>query len=86
MDTVGNQLVTATRRQVDALSNKHLLSILPKGGSTRVELKTPQGEEFMGLAYCSNKDPFNRGLGLKIALNRALGQERWRKDHPIIVN
>lgn len=75
MDTVGNQLVTATRRQVDALSNKHLLYVLPRGGSTKVELKTPEGRELTGYSSCSSKDPFNRKLGLKIALNRALAQK-----------
>ena len=74
MDTVYNQLVTATRRQVDALSNKHLLYILPRVGSTKVELKTPEGKELIGSSYCSRKDPFNRKLGLRIAINRALAQ------------
>lgn len=39
---------------------------------TRIELRTPDGKEFVGVSYCSKKDNFNRKLGNRIALGRAL--------------
>lgn len=39
---------------------------------TRIDLKAPTGEEYIGVAYCSRQDNFNRKLGNRIALGRAL--------------
>ena len=44
-----------------------------KGGLTIVKVITPANETAMGYAKCSDKDPYNKKLGAKIALNRALG-------------
>jgi hypothetical protein len=43
-----------------------------RGGQTIVQVRTPDGEELEGVAVCSTKDNFNRRLGVKIALGRAL--------------
>ena len=39
---------------------------------TRIELRTPEGGEYVGVSYCSKKDNYNRKLGNNIALRRAL--------------
>jgi hypothetical protein len=44
-----------------------------KGGTTVIEITTPDGSKtVVGKAECSLKDVWNRKLGNKIALNRAL--------------
>lgn len=42
------------------------------GGETRVEILTPKGESFTGIAKCSNKDNYNKKYGVELALERAL--------------
>lgn len=42
------------------------------GGSTVVQITTPDGVELRGEAVCSTKDAFNKKLGTQIALGRAL--------------
>ena len=39
---------------------------------TRIELTSPEGKDFFGVANCSKKDQWNRKLGNRIALGRAL--------------
>lgn len=39
---------------------------------TSIDILDPQGNEWHGEARCSNKDQYNRKLGNKIALHRAL--------------
>jgi hypothetical protein len=39
---------------------------------TRIELTSPEGEDSNGIAYCSKGDQWNRKLGNRIALGRAL--------------
>jgi hypothetical protein len=39
---------------------------------TRIELTSPEGKDSVGTAYCSNNDQWNRKLGNRIALGRAL--------------
>lgn len=46
--------------------------ILPRGGETVVELTTPDGEVLVGDSVCCEKDFFNKKMGVKIALGRAL--------------
>lgn len=48
--------------------------ISPKGGKTEVEVRMPDGKEFFGVALCSDEDSYNRRLGVKIAVARALKQ------------
>jgi hypothetical protein len=43
-----------------------------KGGSTEVIIDTPTGERFHGLATCSTEDNYDKKLGIRIALGRAL--------------
>jgi hypothetical protein len=44
----------------------------PKGGLTVVSIMTPQGIEAEGHAHCDNVDPYNRKVGVKLAVERAL--------------
>ena len=39
---------------------------------TRIELTSPDGKDSSGIAYCSKNDQWNRKLGNRIALGRAL--------------
>ena len=39
---------------------------------TRIELTSPNGKDSSGIANCSKKDQWNRKLGNRIALGRAL--------------
>jgi hypothetical protein len=39
---------------------------------TRIELTSPEGKDCTGIAYCSKEDQWNRKLGNRIALGRAL--------------
>jgi hypothetical protein len=39
---------------------------------TRIELTSPDGNDSTGIAYCSKQDQWNRKLGNRIALGRAL--------------
>jgi phage gp16-like protein len=39
---------------------------------TRIELTSPEGKDSTGTAYCSKVDQWNRKLGNRIALGRAL--------------
>ena len=51
--------------------------IIPTGGATRVRISCPDNPETIiatGIAYCSNRDNYNRKLGLTIAIGRALKQ------------
>ncbi len=43
-----------------------------KGGKTEITITFPDGSETIGVAECSKEDAFNRKLGVKIALGRAL--------------
>lgn len=46
----------------------------PKGGTTIIEITTPEGRNVIGCSKCSDKDSWNRKLGNSIALGRALAQ------------
>jgi hypothetical protein len=41
-----------------------------KGGSTHIIVDSPYGSHYEGLAFCSNKDNYNKKLGVRIALGR----------------
>jgi hypothetical protein len=43
-----------------------------KGGSTMVIIDSPDGQHFEGVAICSKKENYNKRMGVKIALGRAL--------------
>jgi hypothetical protein len=47
-------------------------TVSERGGMTVVQVRTPEGEELEGVALCSAKDNFNRRMGVRIALGRAL--------------
>lgn len=54
---------------------------LSKGGDTRIEVTTPDGQAtVVGIARCSLQDSFNRKLGNQIALGRALME--FEENHP----
>ena len=44
------------------------------GGATVVDVTHPLGKTFTGTSLCNYQDQFNRKLGLRIALGRALKQ------------
>jgi hypothetical protein len=50
-------------------------SILPRGGITQVDIRTPDGEELFGEAKCSDKDNYNKSIGLQIAIGRAMNSK-----------
>ena len=53
------------------LIRKEGLKFLPKGGKTTVYVtRISDGTNFIGEAVCSNKDAFNRKIGVAISLGR----------------
>lgn len=52
-----------------------------KGGMTTIKITTPENWELNGFAECSEKDAYNRKLGVKIALNRAMMKEFIHHDN-----
>lgn len=50
------------------------LRLSSKGGTTRIDVTTPDNVTVTGEARCSVLDSFDRKLGNKIALGRALSQ------------
>ena len=46
--------------------------ISPKGGSTIVEIVSPDGDRYTGIADCSKRDCYNKKRGVAIALGRAI--------------
>jgi hypothetical protein len=45
-----------------------------KGGITTIEITTPNGKNVTGVAHCSDCDSYNKRLGVRIAVGRALSQ------------
>lgn len=52
--------------------NRILGAVKAKGGMTIVQITTPDGQDLEGRARCSNKDLYNKKLGVKVAVGRAL--------------
>lgn len=52
----------------------------PRGGKTVVEVTLPDGTALVGESKCSRKENFNKRLGVRIALGRAMKIYRDRKD------
>ena len=46
--------------------------IQPRGGVTLVSVIDPNGQQHIGESICSKADTFNKKLGVRIALGRAL--------------
>jgi len=44
----------------------------PKGGSTHIIIDSPDGQHFEGIAVCSRKENYDKKMGVRIALGRAL--------------
>ena len=44
----------------------------PKGGSTRIDVRHPDGREVFGYAYCNISDAYVKKEGVKLALERAV--------------
>ena len=55
--------------------NRTLGEVYPKGGETVVQITTPDGQDLEGRAKCSKKDLYNKRLGVKVAIGRALFRE-----------
>jgi hypothetical protein len=49
---------------------------LPTGGVTMVEVTTPEGVTYSGTAECADNDAYNKKIGVKIALGRAMNFEK----------
>ena len=67
---------TGRRLEKIAYGNKYqddldwwLLS--PTGGKTEVTITDKEGNDYYGVVYCSNKDPYVKAFGRKKALYRA---------------
>lgn len=43
-----------------------------KGGETVIQITTPDGQELEGRAKCSDKERYNKRVGVQVALGRAL--------------
>ncbi|NBT35661.1 MAG: hypothetical protein EBT03_09020 [Betaproteobacteria bacterium] len=43
-----------------------------RGGKTVVEVTTPDGTTLIGMSRCSRKENFDKKMGVRIALGRAL--------------
>lgn len=43
-----------------------------RGGKTVVEVTTPDGTTLVGMSRCSRKENFNKRMGVRIALGRAM--------------
>lgn len=54
-------------RRTDKNKNK-----IPIGGKTIVEVTTPDGSTLVGKSRCNRKENYNKKLGVRIALGRAL--------------
>lgn len=65
--SMGFIVVVKHERKYDAFG-----CMKPKGGNTIVELITPDGVNVVGKSRCSRRDSYNKKLGVKIALGRAL--------------
>ena len=70
---VHHSRVTTERHRFGGISEE----IEPRGGVTHVRITTPDGEELKGVARCSLKDNYNKRLGVKIALGRALKNHKF---------
>jgi hypothetical protein len=46
----------------------------PKGGTTIIEVTSPDGRNAIGASQCSEKESWNRKMGNQIALGRAMAQ------------
>lgn len=57
---------------VTKINKDSFYDILGKGGETKLELTTPQGVTIIETAKCNVIDGYNKKLGVRIALGRAL--------------
>ena len=53
----------------------------PKGGSTVVQITTPEGVDLEGVSRCSDKDLYNKKLGVKVAIGRAFYSKVGLNDY-----
>ena len=52
----------------------------PKGGETVIQITTPDGQDLEGRARCSDKERYNKRVGVQVALGRAMyGQTAYGK-------
>lgn len=69
--------VASLRRSGFKVRVLHTRNYLPsgstscKGGSTTVEITTPDGNDISGTAKCRDDERFDRKIGLSIAIGRA---------------
>jgi len=58
--------------RLDKLRGNLNMEIMPKGGKTVVQLRTPTGQELQGEAVCHENENYRNRDGVALALNRAL--------------
>ncbi len=61
-----------TKPQTVLTLDKNTYYFHPNGGKTVIEVTTTGGNDYIGTAVCSDKETYNKKLGVKIALARAL--------------
>lgn len=54
------------------VGDTHLGAVSDRGGETVVQVTTPDGTELEGRAVCSDKDRYNKRVGVSVALGRAM--------------
>jgi hypothetical protein len=70
---INHDRITKHRWVHENATTKVLVPMLsPKGGCTIVEIHTPEGKQYTGIAKCSKSDCYNKKRGLAIALGRAI--------------
>jgi hypothetical protein len=52
--------------------NRVLGAVKARGGMTVVQITTPDGVDLEGQSKCSDKDLYDKKLGVKVAIGRAL--------------
>lgn len=69
----GGSPVLSTRNQIIS-ADGNMEYAMATGGETKVEVTSPDGRKASAFAVCSDKDNFNRKIGLNIAVGRALSK------------
>ena len=55
--------------------DRSLYAVHPKGGETVVQVTTPEGFNYESSARCSDKDLYNKRIGVKVALGRMFSKD-----------
>lgn len=58
------------------LANSMPMVVLPNGGHTDITVTTPDGKTYFETAHCCDLDPYNKKIGVAVALGRMLVRRR----------